>query len=119
MVVIFLLANDETMTWRVDETLDLDHVSSLLRANAQNRPDLNDMNRGIIICGKCDAQDEDNVLLSGAIGAGRHLQDHAEDGRRLRHRDTHITYFDTVPVASSMCVLKTGLLFVACEFSNQ
>lgn len=28
-------------------------------------------------------------------------------------------YFDTVPVATSMCVLKTGFLFVASEFGNQ
>ncbi len=29
-----------------------------------------------------------------------------------------IKYFDTVPVAASMCVLKTGFLFVAAEFGN-
>lgn len=28
-------------------------------------------------------------------------------------------YFDTVPVANAMCILKTGFLFVASEFSNQ
>jgi hypothetical protein len=28
-------------------------------------------------------------------------------------------YFDTTPIASSMCVLKTGFLFVASEFGNQ
>lgn len=30
-----------------------------------------------------------------------------------------LKYFDTVPVAASMCVLKTGFLFVASEFGNQ
>lgn len=30
-----------------------------------------------------------------------------------------IKYFDTVPVASTMCVLRTGLLFLASEFGNQ
>lgn len=30
-----------------------------------------------------------------------------------------LKYFDTVPVATSMCVLKTGFLFVASEFGNQ
>lgn len=30
-----------------------------------------------------------------------------------------LKYFDTVPVASAMCVLKTGFLFVASEFGNQ
>lgn len=29
-----------------------------------------------------------------------------------------IKYFDTVPVANSMCILKTGFLFVASEFGN-
>ena len=28
-------------------------------------------------------------------------------------------YFDTVPVATAMCVLRTGFLFVASEFGNQ
>ncbi|XP_037069404.1 splicing factor 3B subunit 3-like [Pollicipes pollicipes] len=29
-----------------------------------------------------------------------------------------LKYFDTVPVAASMCVLKTGFLFIASEFGN-
>jgi splicing factor 3B subunit 3 len=29
-----------------------------------------------------------------------------------------VKYFDTVPVASGMCVLRTGFLFVASEFGN-
>lgn len=29
-----------------------------------------------------------------------------------------LKYFDTVPVAASLCVLKTGFLFVASEFGN-
>ncbi|KER19387.1 CPSF A subunit region [Opisthorchis viverrini] len=29
-----------------------------------------------------------------------------------------LKYFDTLPVASAMCVLKTGFLFVASEFGN-
>lgn len=30
-----------------------------------------------------------------------------------------LKYFDTVPVATAMCVMKTGFLFVATEFGNQ
>lgn len=30
-----------------------------------------------------------------------------------------IKYFDTIPVAGSICLLKTGFLFVASEFGNQ
>ncbi|CAI9716004.1 splicing factor 3B subunit 3 [Octopus vulgaris] len=32
--------------------------------------------------------------------------------------EIRLKYFDTVPVATSMCVLKTGFLFVASEFGN-
>jgi len=32
--------------------------------------------------------------------------------------DVHVKYFDTVPVASSMCLLRNGYLFVAAEFGN-
>ena len=33
--------------------------------------------------------------------------------------EIRLKYFDTVPVAVSMCVLKSGFLFVAAEFGNQ
>jgi len=29
-----------------------------------------------------------------------------------------ISYFDTIPVASSLCVLRSGYLFAASEFGN-
>jgi len=32
--------------------------------------------------------------------------------------DVKVKYFDTVPVASCMCVLKTGYLYIASEFGN-
>uniref|UniRef100_A0AC34GZQ7 Splicing factor 3B subunit 3 n=1 Tax=Panagrolaimus sp. ES5 TaxID=591445 RepID=A0AC34GZQ7_9BILA len=32
--------------------------------------------------------------------------------------DMHLKYFDTVSPANSMCILKTGFLFVAAEFGN-
>ena len=34
-------------------------------------------------------------------------------------RDIKIKYFDTVPVATGLVVLRSGFLFVASEFSNQ
>jgi splicing factor 3B subunit 3 len=42
----------------------------------------------------------------------------------IEHEDEEVTalkikYFDTVPVASSLCILKSGFLFVASEFGNQ
>jgi splicing factor 3B subunit 3 len=33
--------------------------------------------------------------------------------------EIRLKYFDTVPVASAMCVLRTGFLFIASEFGNQ
>lgn len=30
-----------------------------------------------------------------------------------------IKYFDTVPTAMNMCILKSGYLFIASEFGNQ
>jgi len=32
--------------------------------------------------------------------------------------DVHVKYFDSVPVASAMCLLRNGYLFVAAEFGN-
>uniref|UniRef100_A0A4W6DGK1 Splicing factor 3B subunit 3 n=1 Tax=Lates calcarifer TaxID=8187 RepID=A0A4W6DGK1_LATCA len=32
--------------------------------------------------------------------------------------EIRLKYFDTIPVAAAMCVLKTGFLFVASEFGN-
>lgn len=37
----------------------------------------------------------------------------------LQVTEIRLKYFDTVPVASSMCVLKSGFLFIAAEFGNQ
>ncbi|KAJ7819941.1 CPSF A subunit region-domain-containing protein [Mycena olivaceomarginata] len=34
-------------------------------------------------------------------------------------RSLSIKYFDTVPVSSSLCIIKSGFLFVASEFGNQ
>lgn len=41
-----------------------------------------------------------------------------EDGDDATVSDLHVKYFDTIPVATSLCVLKTGFLFCAAEFSN-
>jgi splicing factor 3B subunit 3 len=42
----------------------------------------------------------------------------------IEHKDEEvlslkIKYFDTVPTASALCILKSGFLFVASEFGNQ
>ena len=45
--------------------------------------------------------------------------DHMTTSSVLQVTEIRIKYFDTVPVASSMSVLKTGFLFCASEFGNQ
>ncbi|KIK98465.1 hypothetical protein PAXRUDRAFT_823827 [Paxillus rubicundulus Ve08.2h10] len=52
-------------------------------------------------------QSEDGDLFKVTI-------DHEEDEVRA----LKIKYFDTVPVATSLCILKSGFLFVASEFGN-
>lgn len=53
-------------------------------------------------------QSEDGDLFKVTI-------DHeGEDVKALR-----IKYFDTVPVSISLCILKSGYLFAASEFSDQ
>lgn len=42
----------------------------------------------------------------------------ATDGSNNPVRDLKIKYFDTVPVAASLCLLKSGFLFVASEFGD-
>jgi len=44
--------------------------------------------------------------------------DWEEDGDESSVTELHVKYFDTLPVATSLCVLKTGFLFCASEFSN-
>jgi splicing factor 3B subunit 3 len=53
-------------------------------------------------------QNEDGDLFKVTI-------DHdGEDVRALK-----IKYFDTVPVSTSLCILKSGYLFAASEYSDQ
>jgi splicing factor 3B subunit 3 len=53
-------------------------------------------------------QSEDDDLYKVAI-------EHEEE----EVRSSRIKYFDTVPVASSLCILKSGFPFVASEFGNR
>jgi splicing factor 3B subunit 3 len=33
--------------------------------------------------------------------------------------DLQLKYFDTVPVANALCLLRNGMFFIASEFGNQ
>jgi splicing factor 3B subunit 3 len=79
---------------------------------------LSDPNRGIIIVAsvihkmKGDffilAQSEEGDIFKITIDRKE------EDVEALK-----IKYFDTIPVANSLCILKSGFLFAASDFSNQ
>ncbi|GAA5996109.1 U2 snRNP complex subunit RSE1 [Rhodotorula paludigena] len=78
------------------------------------------------------ADPQRNVIITSAVmhkmrGAFFFLLQ-SEEGDLFKvtidHEDEEVTslkikYFDTVPVASSLCILKSGFLFVASEFGNQ
>lgn len=59
-------------------------------------------------------QSEDGDLFKVTVDMAEDEKgDPTGEVRRLK-----IKYFDTVPVASSLCILKSGFLFVASEFGN-
>ncbi|KAI9302123.1 CPSF A subunit region-domain-containing protein [Cunninghamella echinulata] len=82
---------------------------------------LEDATRGLIITSyavhkmKLDKKPVFFFLLQSEVGDVYKLTiDHAEG---VVHNMT-IRYFDTVPVATSLCILKSGFLFVASELGN-
>lgn len=44
---------------------------------------------------------------------------HERQGERRIVTEVICRYLDSVPVANSMCVLRSGYLFIASEFGNQ
>lgn len=83
----------------------------------RRRSDLDDADRGMLIV--CSATHKTKSMFFFLIQTEQGdvfkitLQSEGDIVTEIR-----IKYFDTVPVASSMCVLKTGFLFVASEFGN-
>jgi len=59
-------------------------------------------------------QTEDGDLFKVTLDMQENEEGHPTDVvKRLK-----IKYFDTIPVASSLCILKSGFLFAASEFGN-
>lgn len=83
----------------------------------RNNP-LEDPSRGlIIVCGVMHKmRTQFFFLLQSEEGDLYRLTIDFEDDRVNAIK---IKYFDTIPVASGLCVLKQGFLFVASEFGNQ
>ncbi len=84
----------------------------------RRRSDLDDVNRGVILVASATHKTKTMFffLVQSEQGDIFKITLKTDDGFVTEIR---IKYFDTVPVASSLCVLKTGFLFVACEFGNQ
>lgn len=59
-------------------------------------------------------QTEDGDLFKVTLG----MQEHTEGILTGEVKCIRIKYFDTVPVASCLCILKSGFLFVASECGN-
>jgi splicing factor 3B subunit 3 len=68
------------------------------------------LKRGFFILVQTEDGDIFKVTMDYSVGA---------DGTIGGVENLKIKYFDTIPVSSGMCLLKTGLLFVASEFGNQ
>ena len=89
----------------------------------------------LVLCSKCLGEGlEIFTEMCGANRTGhserhsvylRHLGECAHDRARfsrpnlLQVTDIQLQYFDTVPVANALCILKSGFLFCASEFGNQ
>jgi splicing factor 3B subunit 3 len=87
-----------------------------LYANAQN--DLDNTGHGVIVV--CSATHRTRsmffFLVQTEQGDVFKVTLDVDDGLVTEMK---IKYFDTLPVANSLCILKTGFLFVASEFGNQ
>ncbi|KAK4241272.1 Pre-mRNA-splicing factor rse-1 [Achaetomium macrosporum] len=59
-------------------------------------------------------QTEDGDLFKVTLG----MQDDSDGNLTGEVNCIELKYFDTVPVATSLCILKSGFLFVAAEFGN-
>ncbi|EAQ88740.1 hypothetical protein CHGG_05359 [Chaetomium globosum CBS 148.51] len=59
-------------------------------------------------------QTEDGDLFKATLG----MQEDGEGNLTGEVNCIKLRYFDTVPVASSLCILKSGFLLVASEFEN-
>ncbi len=86
------------------------------KAAQPNRKDIGE--EGNIGSRKCIAQDEERFLLLVQTEDGdlfKITMEHQDD----EIRSLKIKYFDTVPVATGLCILRSGFLFVASEYGPQ
>ncbi|KAF8564203.1 hypothetical protein P879_08613 [Paragonimus westermani] len=83
----------------------------------QRRNDLDDPDRGILFVCSASHKTKNLFFFLAQTEQGDIFKINLEVDDDMV-TEIKLKYFDTVPVASAMCVLKTGFLFVASEFGN-
>lgn len=84
----------------------------------QRRNDLDDPDRGLLFVCSATHRTKKVLFFLAQTEQGDIFKINLEKDKETV-TEIRLKYFDTVPVASAMCVLKTGFLFVASEFGNQ
>ncbi|TPX70379.1 hypothetical protein SpCBS45565_g01800 [Spizellomyces sp. 'palustris'] len=122
-----LVCSENYITWRHQDYPSVRvpiprRPDPLLSSPSANGEDM-DMGRGVIIVSSVmhklkkgffilvQTEDGDVFKITMDYTAGA-------DGVIGGIQNLKIKYFDTIPVATNMCLLKTGFLFVASEFAN-
>ncbi|KAG8918653.1 pre-mRNA-splicing factor rse1 [Tulasnella sp. 418] len=116
-----LICCEDHIIWR-----DMDASQHRVPIPRRKHP-LADPNRGLIIVATVMhkmrgaffflLQSEEGDLYKVTIEHETVKQANSED-QFVEVRALKIKYFDTIPVANSLCILKSGFLFVASEFGN-
>ncbi|PWA33076.1 hypothetical protein CCH79_00013090 [Gambusia affinis] len=84
---------------------------------AATRNDLDDPERGMIFVCSATHKTKSMFFFLAQTEQGDIFKVTLETDEEMV-TEIRLKYFDTIPVATAMCVLKTGFLFVASEFGN-
>lgn len=83
----------------------------------RRRNDLDDPERGMIFCCSATHKTKSMFFFLAQTEQGDIFKITLETDEDMV-TEIRLKYFDTVPISTNMCVLKTGFLFVASEFGN-
>ncbi|KAL7057635.1 hypothetical protein AAHC03_016375 [Spirometra sp. Aus1] len=83
----------------------------------QRRNDLDDPDRGLLFVCSATHRTKNLFFFLAQTEQGDIFKINLEKDKETI-TEIKVKYFDTVPVATAMCVLKTGFLFTASEFGN-
>lgn len=96
---------------------NMDHET--IRTPIPRRSDMPD-ERGLLIVSAATYKSKDFFffLLQSEFGDLYKVTLDVQEGTQTV-QDMHVKYFDTIPVANSLCLSKRGFLFAASEFGDQ